>query len=294
MSEPRRRRTTALRSVFRVAFVGLVAACQSTPGPPSGASGPTPGLSEPPTAVTARGRLEPKDGIIQIAGPSRPSVVIAELLVEEGDRVEAGQPIAVLDTRSENEARLARMRAQLVHAKREFERVDQLVRQNISSVQVRDDARLAVDTATAELAAAQAAVDLDTVRAPAAGQIIAVHARRGERVGPDGIAELAQTGHMYAVAEVYETDIARVRVGQPATIESPALTAPLAGAVERIGMKIGKLDVLDADPVARTDARVVEVHILIADGARAAGLSNLQVDVTIQPAQGDAAANASR
>src|SRR5947208_3454539 len=52
-----------------------------------------------PGLVTALGRLEPKDGIIRVAGPSRPSVVIAKLVVEEGDRVEAGQPIAVLDTK---------------------------------------------------------------------------------------------------------------------------------------------------------------------------------------------------
>ena len=99
---------------------------------------------------------------------------------------------------------------------------------------------------------------------------MAIHARRGERVGPDGIAELAQTDQMYAVAEVYETDIGRVAVGQPATIRSPALNANLTGSVERIGMKIGKLDVLDTDPVARTDARVVEVHIKLDEPKRAA------------------------
>jgi len=40
--------------------------------------------------------------------------------------------------------------------------------------------------------------------------------------------------------------------------------------------------VLDTDPVARTDARVVEVEIRLDDSAGSAALSNLQVEVAIQ------------
>ena len=122
------------------------------------------------------------------------------------------------------------------------------------------------------------------VRAPVDGQVLKVYARSGERVGANGIAEIAQNDAMYAVAEVYETEIRLVRVGQKARITSPALAEPLTGKVEYIGLKVGKLDVLDTDPAARTDARVVEVKIRLDDDARAAGLTNLQVDVAIQPA----------
>jgi len=66
-------------------------------------------------------------------------------------------------------------------------------------------------------------------------------------------------------------------------VRSPALAPELTGRVERIGMKIGKLDVLDTDPAARTDARVVPVDIRLDDSTRGAGLSNLQVEVAIQP-----------
>ncbi len=164
-----------------------------------------------------------------------------------------------------------------------LDRLAPLVRTGMVSVQVRDDAQLKVDVAKAEVATAQSALDLDTVRAPVAGQVIAIHARRGERVGPNGIAELAETGQMYGIAEVYETDIGRVKTGQRATLKSPALAEPLAGTVDRIGQKIGKLDVLDTDPIARTDARVVEVRIKLDDSKRAATLSNLQVEVTLEP-----------
>jgi HlyD family secretion protein len=50
--------------------------------------------------------------------------------------------------------------------------------------------------------------------------VLQIHARPGERVGPEGIVELADTSVMYAVAEVYETDVGRVRIGQRARIRS--------------------------------------------------------------------------
>jgi len=242
-----------------------------------------PDASGGPAAVTALGRLEPRNGIRRVAGPSRPTVVIARLLVDEGDRVSAGQPIAVLDSLRENEARAARAQVQVGNARRSFERVDTLVRQGVSSSAARDDAKVALDVAEADLAAARSAVDLDTVRAPVAGEIVAVHARSGERVGPDGIVEVAENDAMYAIAEVYETDVGRVAVGQRARLASPALAEPLTGSVDRIGRKVGRQTALDTDPIARTDARVVEVRIRVDDGARAAGLSNLQVEITLEP-----------
>src|SRR5262245_13835375 len=42
-------------------------------------------------SVTALGRLEPRDGAMRIAGPSRPSLVVGKLLVDENDVVKMGQ-----------------------------------------------------------------------------------------------------------------------------------------------------------------------------------------------------------
>jgi HlyD family secretion protein len=205
------------------------------------------------------------------------------LLVEEGDRVTVGQAIAILDSLGEDQARVARAKAQVANARRDLDRIEPLTRQGVASVANRDDAWLKVEVAKADLAGAESALELDTVRAPAGGQVIAVHSRAGERVGLDGIAELASNDAMYAVAEVYETDIGRVKVGQRARVSSPAVDPPMTGTVERIGRKIGKQDTLDTDPVARIDARVVEVHIRLDDSTRAAGLSNLKVDVALEP-----------
>ncbi len=233
--------------------------------------------------VSALGRLEPKDGIRRIAGPSQPSVVIAELLVEKGDSVAAGQPVAILDTLEILEAKVARLEAQLVYAKAELGRNMELHKDDVISDSRRESWELEVNVRKAELRSARAELERARVRSPIAGQVISIHAHPGERVGPDGILEIGRTGEMYAVAEVYETDIGRVRPGQRAVATSPALARPLHGTVEWITPKVGKIDVLGTDPAAKTDARVVEVEIRLDDSALASGLTNLQVEVEILP-----------
>jgi HlyD family secretion protein len=146
-----------------------------------------------------------------------------------------------------------------------------------------NEARAVLASTRTDLKTAQAERELALVRSPIAGQVLKVHAHAGEKVGGDGIAELARTDAMYAVAEVYETDVRRVKAGQRATVKSPALPHELSGTVEKVALKIGKLDALGTDPTARTDARVVEVEIRLDDSTLAAALTNLEVDVLIRP-----------
>jgi ABC exporter DevB family membrane fusion protein len=88
---------------------------------------------------------------------------------------------------------------------------------------------------------------------------------------------------MDVVAEVYETDIHKVVIGQQATIKSQGLSSELTGKVTEIGLQIGKKDVLGTDPAADSDVRVVEVKIsLDADSSqKVRTLTNLQVNVII-------------
>ncbi len=236
-----------------------------------------------PHSVSALGRLEPKEGVIQLAGPSDMSVVIARLLVDQGDPVEKGQLVAVLDKAAVREASVKRLEAELAHARRELERYLRLKHRAVVSDSERDSRELAVKVAAAELDGARAELDRAHVFSPIEGRVLAVHTREGERVGPDGIVALGRTGEMHAVAEVYESDIGRVAVGQAAVVTSPALPEPLTGKVEWIELQVGKLDALGTDPAARKDARVVEVDIRLDDSKHAGGLTNLQVEIEILP-----------
>jgi HlyD family secretion protein len=246
----------------------------------SGGASAEPAVAE---RVAALGRIEPRRGVYHLAGPPRPAVVIEALEVEEGDLVERGRVIAVLQGIALARAELARFRAVVVHAEHEFARSEQLRRGAAASEVSLEEARRARDVARADLARAEAELELSRVRAPIDGQVLKIHAREGERVGADGIVEIGNTAAMYAIAEVYETDIGRVRVGQRAQIRSPALGRTVAGSVERIGLRIGKQDVLGTDPVAETDARVVEVEVRLDDPEPAARLTNLRVEVLFEP-----------
>ncbi|MCX8483407.1 MAG: hypothetical protein ORN50_07480, partial [Crocinitomicaceae bacterium] len=89
---------------------------------------------------------------------------------------------------------------------------------------------------------------------------------------------------MYVIAEIYETDISKIKVGQLASISSMALPRKLTGTVEKIGVQIGKRNVVNNDPAINTDSRVAEVKIRLnsEDVNEAANLINLQVDVKVQ------------
>jgi HlyD family secretion protein len=259
-----------------VAALGLgEAAAQEPPGVSS--------APPHPDRVSALGRLEPEDGVIRVAGPSSPSVVIAKLFVDDGDRVKKGQLLATLDTAGMLEAAVRRLQAELDNARRELARHQELHRDKVVSDSQREAFELRVRVAEAELARARAELDLAHVRSPLDGQVLKVHAREGERVGPDGIVELGKTDHMFAIAEVYEEDVRNVRVGAHAVVTSPALSVPLEGNVDWVNLRVAKQDAIGNDPAARKDARVVEVKIRLADSRPAAGLTNLQVEVAIEP-----------
>ena len=53
--------------------------------------------------------------------------------------------------------------------------------------------------------------------------------------------------------------------------------------VEKVGFKVGRIDVLGMDPVAEADARVIEVDILLDEPDLVGRLTNLQVEVQITP-----------
>jgi HlyD family secretion protein len=251
-----------------------------------GADTPAPAV-EPPaapssdTAVSALGRIEPDDGIIRVSGPSQMAVVIGQLLIDDNDPVKAGQPIAVLDTHAVSEATVAEIDAGLRNAEAEWRRQESLRGKGVVSTSEYEAWETKVAALRAQRDRAAAELELTVVRSPVDGQVLQVHARQGERVGPEGIAEIGKTQTMTVIAEVYETDIGRVRVGQRARVTSPALASPVPGVVDRIGLKIGKKDLLDVDPAAKTDGRVIEVEIRLEDPRQVAGLTNLEVDVVI-------------
>jgi HlyD family secretion protein len=157
----------------------------------------------------------------------------------------------------------------------------------ISEVRGVDVAGAQAELSRAQATARQAQAELAEayVRAPSAGEILKVRTRAGESPSDKGIVEMGQTSQMVAVAEVYESDVRKLRVGQAATIKSDsgAFSQNLRGTVSYIGLQIGKQDVLNTDPAADSDSRVVEVKIAIdpTDSGNVRGLTNSKIAISI-------------
>ena len=139
-----------------------------------------------------------------------------------------------------------------------------------------------LQTAIVNIKKAEVDLDLAQVRAPIDGQVLKVNSKIGEVVSQtNGVVDLGNTNQMYVVAEIYETDIGKIKVGQKAVIQSEAFEGEITGKVDRIGLRIAKNDVLGTDPAAKTDVRIIEVKIKLDDSKKVSGLTNLQVRVKV-------------
>ena len=175
-----------------------------------------------------------------------------------------------------NQAQTAKL-AQIGEAKATLDRITEVRPVDVQTAEAE------VNAAIASAKQAEANLNLAYIRAPRDAQVLKIYAHPGERVGNDGIAQLGQTRAMYVVAEVYESDIKKVQVGQKAKITSTSFSEQLEGRVESIGLQVLKQNVINTDPSANIDGRIVEVRIRLNENAsqKVSGLTNLQVKVVI-------------
>ena len=146
-------------------------------------------------------------------------------------------------------------------------------------------AQAEVKSATSAVEQAKAEQELSILKSPITGTVLKINTKPGEIVSSQGIMEIGKTNQMYVIAEVYQTDIKKVRLGQKTIISSTALPRKFKGTVTEIGLLVDRQKILNINPGADTDRRIVEVKIRIdelEDNKLIMGLTNLQVDVAIQ------------
>ncbi|QOV21810.1 ABC exporter membrane fusion protein [Anabaenopsis elenkinii] len=188
------------------------------------------------------------------------------------------------------------MRQQLNEAEATFNRTVETLQKQLKEAEARLEsitevrptdiqaAQTDVESAIASVKQAQAEWDLTSVRSPIDGQVLKINTRPGEIISNTGIAELGRTQQMYVVAEVYETDIHKVRLGQSATITSNAFPGELRGEVTDIGLQVTRQNIFDLNPQVNTDNKVVDVKIrldYIPENQQVTTLTDLQVQVII-------------
>ncbi|MEZ5564086.1 MAG: efflux RND transporter periplasmic adaptor subunit [Gammaproteobacteria bacterium] len=174
-------------------------------------------------------------------------VRVAEVLVEVGDRVKAGQTLVRLDARSlrvqsrQAEASVAQAKAGLELAQADFRRGQSLVKQGLISSSNADQLQANLSSAQAQLATADANLDaarlqlsFATLKAPEAGVISARSVQPGQIVsaGADML-KLIRDGRLEWRAELTESDLARVRTGMPVELTSPG-GAKVTGTVRTV------------------------------------------------------------
>ena len=191
------------------------------------------------------------------------------------------------------QATLNERKAQLNNTQQTLEQEINQEKENLARLQeIRpvDVKVVEIELERAIIAVEQRKADLEDtkVKVPISGQILRINTRVGEQVNTQqGIVELGRTDQMYAVAEVYETDIGQVRIGQPATISSEygGFAGKLKGTVEHLGLQVGakQLSESSQDPTQDENSRIVEVKIRIdpEDSKKVAGLTNMKVRVEI-------------
>ena len=126
-----------------------------------------------------------------------------------------------------------------------------------------------VKKAQDRLAAARAKLENTVLKAPVDGVIIEILTKIGENTGGGPVITMADLSRMHVIADIFESDLLKLSIGQKATITSKSLPEALTGTIEAIGRVIS------------TDSKVGSVKILLDQPDVAARLINMEVNVSI-------------
>lgn len=214
---------------------------------------------------------------------------IDRVTVAVGDRVEAGQPLAVIRSVALGEARagVSRARADVEVAEANFRRQQELKREGIGAERQFLEAQAALRRAQAERSAAQRALEVYghggqgseiTIRSPIAGRVIARHATVGEVVSPGAVLfEITDIEQVWVVGRVYQQHAGQVREGATALLTLQALP-------ER--SFTGTLDYVAPSLDERTRTLPVRLALPNPDGALKPGLfGTLSISEAVQGSQ---------
>jgi HlyD family secretion protein len=289
-------------SALLVVVLAVAVSRRSTPKAPA----PVPAAATAPRleAVSALGTLLPAGDVRRLAAPTSAmggSPRLLSLAVEEGQRVKQGQLLATFDSRPKLvadlaalQARIASLQVQIRLQNREIERYQSAANSGAAAMVLLEEKKDELVKLQGQLREALAQrqglqVDLanSELRAPLAGTVLKIHSRPGERPAGDGVLELGGGDQMEAVAEVYESDINRVKLGQVVSLvsENGGFSGSLQARVIRISPQVRQRAVLSTDPTGDADARVVEVRLALdpADAGKVRDLAGLKVIARFTP-----------
>ncbi|MBI1338944.1 efflux RND transporter periplasmic adaptor subunit [bacterium] len=163
---------------------------------------------------------------------------VQSVLVDEGDWVEAGQPLVRLDDtllQAQIDQAAAQLEQQRINARfrqSQWERVEGLQSTGALSVEAIEQRRMEAEAARASVAVAEAALQEMklrqkrlTVRAPVTGRVLSRNVRPGEISGVGGASpwfRIALDGLVELDAELQEAVVASIKPGEAAEVVLPS------------------------------------------------------------------------
>lgn len=183
-------------------------------------------------SYTGTAALEPRAESQVVA---KTSGVALAVLVEEGQRVTAGQPLVRLDP---DRARLAvaQSEAQMRKLENDYQRAQKLVVQQLVSAASVDQLRYDLENVRAQYRLATLELSYTTVVAPISGVIASRSIKTGNFVQINTpIFRIVDNSRLEATLNVPERELATLRAGQPVTLAADALPGQsFTGTVDRI------------------------------------------------------------
>lgn len=242
--------------------------------------------------IGALGRIEPRSRVIKVSHNAGPEGArVEQLFFQEADRVKAGDRLATLSDHVKKRAEVAAAKARvnslkaqriveqvaLTFNKKEYLRYQSLEQVSAASVSLTEAKRLAFEqseanlvrltaeiaNAQAELKVAEAALENTLIHAPISGTVLKILTWPGERIGDEGLLEMADLSQLDVVAEVYESDLLQVQVGQMGCISAVGFKRHYHAEVRELGFLVRKNDLNDTDPLADRDNRIIEVRLTL-------------------------------
>jgi membrane fusion protein (multidrug efflux system) len=165
--------------------------------------------------------LEPEK---QVDVEAKASGIVLNILVEEGDYVKSGMPLAKID---DDEALLALREAKLKkeNAERVYKSSLDNFKENIISKEEFEDKRFQLEIATVELERRQLEYEYTTIESPIDGVIVERNSEEGYNIEKDQVAfKIADFDPILARIYIPEKDINKVVEGQMARIASEFLS----------------------------------------------------------------------
>ena len=141
-----------------------------------------------------------------------------------------------------------------------------------------------LDIAAAEAENTRALLEKTRIRAPIDATVLRLLRKTGEPVGiypPTIVALLGDIQRLRVIAEVEESDVSRIHVGQAAYVTADAYGGQrFPGLVTRVADRMGRKELYSDDPSQHMDAKVLEATVTLDKDMRLP--VGLRVDVFIQ------------